>query len=173
MIWGGISIKGLIPRNAPLFMCDLKSEWVNNGNPKTRGVTGDMYAYMVTQYAVPAVIEVYGQRAVWQDDPATIHRTAAGLEASDAFSFRIPHEEQAPKMANVWPIKNVWAIVKDSVKTKEPKSKAQLKRVIDADKGLCKRLVMSIPSRLEAVITVGWAAGEERGLPAKRGIKNN
>ena len=143
-------------------MCDLKSEWVNKGNPKTRGVTGDMYAYMVTKYAVPAVNKVYGQRAVWQDDPATIHRTPAALEASDAFTSRIPHEEQAPKMADCWPIENVWAIVKDRVKAKEPKSKAQLKRVItavwkeiDADKGLCRRLIQSIPSRLEAVITVG------------------
>ena len=99
---------------------------------------------------------------MWQDDPATIHHTPAALEASDVFASRIPHEEQAPKMANCWPIENVWAIVKDRVKAKEPKSKAQLKGVItavwkeiDADKGLCRRLIQSIPSRLEAVITVG------------------
>ena len=56
-------------------------------------------------------------------------------------------------------MENVWAIVKDRVKAKEPKNKAQLKRVItsvwkeiDMDKGLCKRLMQSIPARLEAVI---------------------
>ena len=54
---------------------------------------------MVIKYAVPAVNEVYKQRAVWQDDPATIHRTPAILEASDAFSSRIPPEEQAHKMS--------------------------------------------------------------------------
>ena len=128
-------------------MCDLKSELVNNGNPKARGITGDMYAYMVNQYAVPDVNQVYGQRAVWQDDPATIHRTPAALEASDAFSSRIPHKEQAPKIAYVWPIENVWVIVKERVKAK---SKAQLKRVImavwrkiDADKGFSRRLVQN------------------------------
>ena len=86
--------------NAPLFVCDLKSEWVNKGNPKTPGVTGDMYAYMVTKYAVPAVNKVYGQRAVWQDDPATIHRTPAALEASDAFTSRIPTRNKPLR----WPI---------------------------------------------------------------------
>ena len=90
--------------NALLFVCNLKSELVNNGNPKARGITGDMYAYMVNQYFVPAVNQVYGQRAVWQDDPATIHRTPAALEASDAFSSRIPHKKQDPKIAYVWPI---------------------------------------------------------------------
>ena len=64
-------------------------------------------------------------------------------------------------MADVWPIENVWAIVKDRVKVKEPKSKAELKRVIikvwkevDMDKLLCKKLMQSIPARLQAVIAL-------------------
>ena len=142
-----------------IFVSDLKKEWERLGNPKTRGVTGNMYSYMVTKYAVPAVNDLYGGRAVWQDYPATIHRTEAALEACSVFGSRIPHEEQAVKMADVWPVENVWAIVKDRVKAKEPKNKAQLKRFItnvwkdiDMDKGLCKRLMQSIPARLEAVI---------------------
>ena len=47
MILGGVSTKGLIPSEAPIFVCDLKEEWTRLGNPKTRGVTGDMYAHMV------------------------------------------------------------------------------------------------------------------------------
>ena len=64
-------------------------------------------------------------------------------------------------MADVWPIENVWIIVKDRVKVKEPKTMQQLKNTIkavwkdiDSDKELCKRLISSIPDRLEAVITV-------------------
>ena len=33
-------------------------------------------------------------------------------------------------MADIWPIENVWAILKDRVKEKEPKTKAELKKVI-------------------------------------------
>ena len=33
-------------------------------------------------------------------------------------------------MADIWPIENVWAIMKDRVREKEPKSKAELKKVI-------------------------------------------
>ena len=46
------------------------------------------------------------------DDPASIQRTAEAIEACSAFMSRIPHEQQAPKMADVWPIENVWAILK-------------------------------------------------------------
>ena len=98
---------------------------------------------------------------MWQDDPALIHQTPVPLKACAAFCSRIPHDRQAPKMADVWPIKNVLAIIKDRVKGKEPKNKAQLKRIIisvwreiDEDKGMCRRLMQSIPARLEAVISV-------------------
>ena len=58
-------------------------------------------------------------------------------------------------------IENVWSIVKQRVK-EEPKSKAELKSVItkvwreiDQDKELCKRLMQSIPKRLQAIVDVG------------------
>ena len=53
------------------------------------------------------------------------------LEACSAFKTRICHEIQAPRMVDIWPIENVWAILKAGVKAKEPKSKAQLKKVIN------------------------------------------
>ena len=62
-------------------------------------------------------------------------------------------------MADIWPVENIWSIVKEMVNSKEPKNKAQLKtiitrvwREINSDKELCKRLMQSIPARLEAVI---------------------
>ena len=104
---------------------------------------------------------MFGELAVWQDDPARIHRTAEALEACSAFKFRIPHDIQAPKMADVWPIENVWSIVKDRVMEKNPQTKNQLKfvirqvwREVDRDKAMCRRLIASIPKRLQAVIKV-------------------
>ena len=162
MVWGGITFKGLVPSNAPVFVCDLKQSWARLGNPVGRGVNSLMYAHLVTTIAVPAVKQLYGERAVWQDDPATIHRSPAALAACSAFKQRIPHEQQAPKMADVWPIENVWAILKQRVMEKEPKTKKDLKNVItnvwkevDRNKELCRSLISSIPKRLKAVIDNG------------------
>ena len=80
-------------------MDSVKKEWEGLGNPKSEGVTGNMYSYMITKYAVPAVRKLYGPRAVWQDDPATIHRTQAPLESWTVFQSRIPDEDQATEMA--------------------------------------------------------------------------
>ena len=73
----------------------------------------------------PCYTIVYAQSTigdgVWQDDPATIHRCADTLAAvQERFNFRVPHDKQSAKMADVWPIENVWAIVKDKVKESEP-----------------------------------------------------
>jgi hypothetical protein len=52
------------------------------------------------------------------------------LEACSAFASRIPNEEMAPKMADIWPVENIWSIVKDMIMSEEPKNKAQLKAII-------------------------------------------
>ena len=67
-------------------------------------MNSSMYSHMVRSIAVPAVKQLYGDRAVWQDDPATIHRTPEALEACSAFKTRVSHDEQAPKMADILPI---------------------------------------------------------------------
>ena len=97
------------------------------------------------------------------------------LEACSAFKTRIRHEIQAPKMADIWPIKNVCAILKERVKAKESKSKAQFKKVItqvwrqmDRDKNMCKRLITSIPNKHNAVINIG---GRQMTKADYRGIK--
>ena len=53
---------------------------------KAKGVIGDMYFFMITKYAVPAVTKLYGQIAVWQDDKAFIYGTEAALEDCSAFA---------------------------------------------------------------------------------------
>jgi hypothetical protein len=109
-------------------------------------VPGEIYSFIITKF--------YSQKVVWQDDPATIHRTEAALEDSSAFASRIPNKEQAPKMADIWPVENIWSI--EMVKPKEPRNKAQPKtiiprvwREIKSDKELCKMLNQSIPPGLK------------------------
>ena len=98
--------------------------------------------------------------ACWQDDPASIHRCQAAITAvSECFNKRLDHFKQCPKFSDVWPIENVWGIVKDRVSKKKCENLGQLKREItkvwrsiNADKPLLRRLMSSIPKRCQAVI---------------------
>ena len=72
----------------------------------------------------------------------------AKLKACEAFVARIPPDCQAPKIADVWPIENVWAIVEQRAMKKCTTSKAERRKVItktwqksDQDKDSCKRPV--------------------------------
>ena len=58
---------------------------------------------------MPAVAAVYpAGDAIWQDDPASIHRTRNALHACSAFAERIPHDVQAAKCSDIWPIEQVF-----------------------------------------------------------------
>jgi len=113
MIFGAVTVRGLVPKNGPIFVSDL----LNQYNPKPKSVTGQIYADMIDQKIAPAVNELYPwSNAVWQDDGATIHRSQVALDGIQRnFNHRIPHELQAPKMADVWPIENVWGIIKQDL----------------------------------------------------------
>ena len=63
---------------------------------------------MIRTKAVPAVQAVFPDgNAVWQDDPASIHRTRDALDACSVFNERIPHDKQAAKCSDIWPIEQV------------------------------------------------------------------
>ena len=125
-----------------------------------RSVTGAVYADMLQTILGPEVKKLLPRGALWQDDPATIHRSRVALKAvNETFPRRVPHETQGKKMADVWPIENVWAIVKEDVKSADPQTKAQLKSAInraweriDNDKSMCRRLIESIPRRLGGIM---------------------
>ena len=83
-------------------------------------------------------------------------RCNEALEACRGFADRIPHDVQAAKMADVWPVENLWGILNQRVKKREPDTKEQLRRYIeeewsriDDDKAMCRRLMESIPKRLQ------------------------
>ena len=157
MIWGGVSWRGLVPSDKPVFMSDFYKDY----NPVPKTVNGEMYADLVRSYAAPAVNELYPDgSACWQDDPASIHCCQAAITAvSECFNKRLDHFKQCPKFSDVWLIENVWGIVKDRVSKKKCENLGQLKREItkvwrsiNADKPLLRRLMSSIPKRCQAVI---------------------
>ena len=157
MIWGGISWRGLVPSDKPVFMSDFFKEY----DPVPKTVNGIMYSDLINKYAAPAVDSLYPDgSAFWQDDPATIHRCEAALTAvSEAFAKRLDHMKQCPKFSDVWPIENIWGIIKERVAKKKCENLNQLKREItrvwrdlDNDKLLHARLMKSIPDRCRAVV---------------------
>ena len=62
----------------------------------------------------PSVSELYPWGiTVWQDDDGKkIHRLQ---DALGGIRHRNPYENQAPKMADVWPIENVCVIIKQNL----------------------------------------------------------
>ena len=51
MLFGGLSVRGLIPPTAPIFMDEIKDEWVALGNSlgKRGGITADLYEWMTSK----------------------------------------------------------------------------------------------------------------------------
>ena len=84
-----------------------------------------MYADIIKKKVGLAFLLVY---PIFQDDGATIHRAAVSLDAAvaetfnpslaEAFNLSMDYRTQDSKMADVWPIDNVWDIVKDQVAQK-------------------------------------------------------
>lgn len=125
MIFGAVSVRGLVPTDAPIFVDQLLKEWT----PPQKSVNGEIYADMMRTTIGPAAKTLFPRGdVVWQDDPATIHRCPAALSAvEESFKFRVPHDKQSAKMADVWPIENLWAIIKEKVKqTKKLSGKSSL-----------------------------------------------
>ena len=83
--------------------------------------------------------------ALWQDDPARIHRSQVALGAvSLNFKYRVPHIQQAAKMSDVWPIENVWAILKQDL------GKVEVNDVQKFKKGNQEILVSNLPRQRTA-----------------------
>ena len=76
------------------------------------------------------VLQLYPEiNAVWQDDGARIHRCPEALEAvEESFQIRVDPVRQAPKMADFWPIENVWSIIKEKIALQQTETFPQLKR---------------------------------------------
>ena len=74
-----------------------------------------------------------------------IFRCNAALQACTAFDGQVPTDVQCAKLADLWPIENVWGHLEQEVKMRQPQTAAELKQVIEeewskinADKALCR-----------------------------------
>ena len=164
MVWGGLCWKGLVPSNGPIFVPELKESCRAAGVQlgAKGGVTSAAYCHMLREMAAPEVHRIMGPRHLWQDDGARIHRTAAAKQTvAELFTERLDPDQQAAKMADCWSIENVWGILGQRVKERNP-TPADLYTIIveewvriDQDKELIKKLVKSMPKRFDAVRRLG------------------
>ena len=114
---GNNKMPGSSASDSPTFARDLMNEY----DPKPRSINSVMYDDMIREKAGPAVRQVYPDgSAVFKDDGATIRRAAISLDAvAETFKSRVDYRPQAPKMADIWSIENVWVILKDKVAQKK------------------------------------------------------
>ena len=54
MLFGGLSVRGLIPPTSPIFMDEIKAQWVASGQSlgKRGGITAEMYKWMISKARV-------------------------------------------------------------------------------------------------------------------------
>ena len=118
-----------------------------------------IYAFFLEKVVKPKLDKEYPDLdVVWQDDCSKIHRSSHVLDkVKKIFDERIETKDMAPKMADVWPIQNVWGILNEKLRTVEtddiPTLLKEVKKVwklIDTD--MCAKMMHSIPKRLSAVI---------------------
>ena len=102
---------------------------------------------------------------IFQDDEAKIHRTDHVLnKAAVLFKHRVP-PGMASHTADLYPIENLWSILKDEVAKKAPvKDIGHLKRIIakkwmelNNDKVFLKKMISSVPARVEAMVKLEGA----------------
>ena len=120
MLWGGLTWKGLIPRDGPIFVHELKERLRKAGvelGPKG-GINAAAYAWMITNEVLPEVRRLYpGGREVWQEERV---KQRCPEDAEDRNTIIVEEWNR-----------------------------------IDMDKELCRRLMRSIPKRLDAVVKSG------------------
>lgn len=158
MLFGGVSWRGLIPTNAPIFVDDFLQDNFDFERGEKKTVNGDRYSVLLRQFQ-PEVLRLYPNRdAIWQDDGATIHRTADVLRNVDhLFLERVPAAVQCAKFDDCWPIENLWGIIKERIGLQEFTSLVQLKaRITEIWQGVsrrtCRKFISSIPKRCRVVI---------------------
>lgn len=167
MFWGAISYYGLIPAEGPINF----TEWLKNQRqPGQHGrmyMNGERYAKFLREVAIPAVAEVVGdiegEDVYWQDDQDTKQRTAVATDTVNEFFVNRVERDCDGKFADVWPIENVWGILKEKVRGKTFANSDELIESINEEwqnitVTTCKSMIDKIPSRLKKVID---AQGEQ------------
>jgi hypothetical protein len=158
LLYGAISSRGLIPQAAPIFIDDWLNIECQKINKKKKTMDRFLYVKLVKQLKVH-IDQLYDDiDVIWQDDGDSKHRSQYALEQIDEiFDNRINPEEQSDKMADVWPIENIWSYIKEKLKGEEIQDISILKKKImkiwrTITPKTCSNLINSIPRRLQCLI---------------------
>ena len=155
MLWGGISSLGLIPPNAPINF----TKWLQSKNAKY--LTNELYADFIATKGAPEIRKVFDKtrmEPIFQDDQDTKQRTSLVLETVDGlFNQRIQPQDAAAKLADVWPIENVWGAIRTKLTGEEFTSQAAVITAVNKQwrtftPEKCKIMMNKIPQRLKKVI---------------------
>ena len=121
-----------------------------------------VYTSFISDIVVPNLKKEFGNdfasKLVWQDDGDSKHRTKHVQQTIEKyFAQRIPIKQQAAKMADIWPIENVWGILREKLSGNDCENVVKLKKQImkkwqSFTPELCHKLMSSIGRRLKAVI---------------------
>lgn len=161
VFWGAITSYGLIPKNGPINI----TKWLQKQKlPGTRGkvyMTGELYALFLRTQVIPAIKKVVGndlRNVIWQDDQDSKHRTVIAMDTiNEFFEERIEREDGDAKFADVWPIENIWGLLKERIRGVTFKSQQALMTRINKEWKqisieFCQSMMNKIPSRLLQVI---------------------
>ena len=72
-------------------------------------------------------------------------------------------------MADLWPVENLWGLLQQRVKRREPMTKEELRRYIE-EEALCRRNMQSIPKRLQVshefyvILACDWSSSINHGV---------
>ena len=157
MLWGGLTSKGLIPA-APLFLDEFLDEYEwRKGETKT--MNGSRYIDLLRNVAIPAIEPLFpNDDYIFQDDTSRIHRTPAVIKfVEENIPERIDVNDQAAKMDDVWPIENLWSIIRQELNKYQFDSLDDVKeKIIDIWENFseekCMKMIKSIPKRLKAIV---------------------
>lgn len=165
MLWGGISYQGLFPKESPIFVNDWLESTRLEGDKSRKKIyfTGERYAKFIRTIIAQTAAKELGdlQNIIFQDDQDRKQRTQVALYAvKHVFIHRIEPKDCAAKLADVWPIENIWGTLKEKLRGREHKDIVQLKNDIKNEwkkigVSLCQQMIDEIPARLKLVIDQG------------------
>ncbi len=140
MIWGAMSSAGVGP------LCFLKTN-----------VTAPVYQYILEHFMLSSDDQLFKDADfIFQQDLAPAHTTK---------STKSWLNDHGVGVLDLNPIENLWGIVKRKMRNKRPKSADELKATVketwaSIPPQQCRKLITSIPRRIEAVI-------KAKGAPTK------
>lgn len=143
MLWGCMSVNGV---GHPLYYCE--------GN-----VNAIVYQKILKESMIPAANNLFSHVPngdfIFQQDgarPHTAKSTIKWFDENNVKTFDWP-----PNSPDLNPIENLWRIMKREVMKIKPRSKLQLKEVLQEvwkkiTPEMCQKLIYSMPDRIKAVI---------------------